>query len=277
VVEGALSAIDFEAPVELMAELAHAVPLAVMCELLDTGPDLAAQLWDESPRLIALLDPMADKEALDLGTSAAVSLALDLVPLVAQRRATPGPDLLSHLVHGETALDGDEAVIMTLTLLTAGHETTASLVANAVVTLWQHPDLFKALATGRLAVAEVLDELLRYESPVQLSSRVALGNQEIEGVRVEAGDQVLVAIGAANRDPIVFDEPDLFNPGRRCTGHIAFGHGPHFCAGAALARAESAEILTQLCDRVVDISQQNLTAKRGTSPTFRSFERLTLL
>jgi len=272
----ALTGQDTDEPLEVMENLAYAVPLAVICELLDVPADLAVRLREETPRMAALLDPLADAAALQAGMAAAAVLLLELVPLVAQRRSRPGTDLLSALAEGsgESGLDADEAVMMTLLLLVAGHETTANLIGNAVAALHSHPGTARFLRHHLDYLPAAVEEFLRYDSPVQLISRVATSDAVLGQAVVQRGEQVLVSLGGANRDPAAFADPDRLDLARPARLHLAFGHGGHYCAGAALARVEAQEVLRRVLEMTPPIEERQLTVVRDHSATFR---RITML
>jgi cytochrome P450 len=278
IARAALAGHDAGEPLEVMETLAYAVPLAVICELLDAPAEAAVRLREETPRMAALLDPLADADVQQAGAVAAASLLLELVPLVAERRDRPGPDLLSALANGSggSQLEADEAVMMTLLLLVAGHETTANLIGNAVVALHAHPGTARYLrhCPDRLPVA--VEEFLRYDSPVQLASRVAARDMVLGQTAVLKGAQVLVGLGAANRDPAAFPDASRLDISRPPRPHLAFGHGPHFCAGAALARVEAQEALRHLLNLTPPIEDRDLTLVRGRSATFRRITTLLL-
>lgn len=280
IIDAAFSAHVPGEPLQVMEEIAYPVPLAVICEILDAGTDMAARLRQETPLLAALLDPLATAGDFEEGAAAATRLMIDLLPVAASRSARPGPDLLSALlIHDAadgTGLAADEAIVMALLLLTAGHETTANLIGNAVITLHDHPDLVRELRARPDLVAPVVEELLRFEPPVQLAARTATRDQLVGGELVRAGDQVFVAIGAANRDPAVFADPDRFDASRGPAQHLSFGHGMHFCAGAALARAEGREVIQRLLRNNPPFEDQELHATRARSATFRRIAELEL-
>jgi cytochrome P450 len=262
---------------DVMKSLAYPVPLAVICELLNVGVDMAHAIRNETSKMTAMLDPLAAPSEVEEGVGAAFGLMLQLVPLVAQRRTSPGDDLLSALVSssgGQPRLEADEAIMMALLLLAAGQETTANLIANAVVCLDQYPHVARALRRNPELLARATEELSRYESPVQLTSRVTKNNIRLSEVEFEAGAQVLVSIGGANRDPVAFEDPDRLDFSRVGGGHLAFGHGAHFCAGASLARVEVQEVLTRLLSLDPPLEDREVTAQRGTSHTFRNFDTL---
>lgn len=245
--------------VDVMGEIAYPVPLAVIAELFDVGVDVAHVLREQTPAMTALLDPIAPPEAQEQAASAALSVMLALVPVVADRRKRPGDDLLSTLLE---RLDTDDAVVMALLLLAAGHETTSGLIANTFVALASHTG---RLGRGAASAGDVVEEVLRWDSPVQVTGRVAVRDASLDGRDIRSGDQVVVILGAANRDPSVFSHPERFDPSRPRAGHLAFGHGAHFCVGAALARAEATEVTTHL-----DSFDWRVTrCERARSSTFR--------
>jgi cytochrome P450 len=275
----ALAGHDANDALEVMADVAYAVPLAVICELLEAPAELAVQLREDTPRMAALLDPLADPAALQTGAAAAFGLLVELVRLVAERRKRPGPDLLSALAKRSgdgSGLEADEAVMMALLLLAAGHETTANLIANAVAALHSHPHIARFLRRHPDQLQTTVEEIARYDSPVQLVGRVAKRDTPVGETVVRSGEQVLVSLGAANRDPAAFSNPDHLDPSRQTRPHLAFGHGAHFCAGAALARVEAQETLRRLLDLAPPIEDQELTLERGCSATFRRVNTLLL-
>ena len=279
IVGAALAGHDAGEALDVMEDLAYMVPLAVICELLEVPAELAVRLREETPRMVVLLDPLADAAALQAGAVAAFSLLVELVPLVAERRDHPGSDLLSALAESsgdESGLAADEAVMMALLLLAAGHETTANLIGNAVVALHGHPGISRVLRRHPDLLQQAVEELLRYDSPVQLASRVARRDAPLGETVVRRGEQVLVSLGAANRDPAAFANPDRLDLGRPARIHLAFGHGAHFCAGAALARVEAQEILRRLLDLAPPVEDRELMLERGCSATFRRVNTLLL-
>lgn len=275
IVDLALAAAADGSALDVMADVAYPVPIAVMCELLDAPVEIAPLLRDETPRLVATLDPLADATAIEEGAAAGLALMLALVPLIAERHGKPGGDLVSALLDEDGGLPPDEVIPLALVLLAAGHETTANLVGNAVLALRDHPQLARRVREERDLMPQLVEELIRYDGPVQLASRIALSDRVVGGLSIAAGEQVLIGLGAANRDPATYPEPDAIRLDRR-TSHIGFGNGRHFCAGAALARIEAAEVLDRLLDLPVPIEELSVNAQRGRSATFRRVERLVL-
>ncbi|HEY8547550.1 MAG TPA: cytochrome P450, partial [Acidimicrobiales bacterium] len=200
--------------------------------------------------------------------------------LVDRRLAEPRDDLLSVLLRAEE--DGDrltreEVLVMVLLLLAAGHETTLNLLGNGVLALLRAPDQLRWLRDdldGRAATA--VEELLRYDSPVQLTGRTATEDAEVGGRAIAAGDQVVLLLGSANHDPAVFPDPDQLDLGRGSRSHVSFGYGAHHCLGAALARAEAAVALRHLLGAFPGLALAEEPRWRPSS-TLRGLERLDLI
>ena len=173
--------------------------------------------------------------------------------LVAARRADPGDDLLSAMIGAadhEERLSEDEIYSNATFLMTAGHETATNMLSNGVLTLIRHPDQLERLRLDRSLIPSAAEEILRFESPVQMTSRHAVRDGKLAGRTVKAGDALLLFLGAANRDPARFPHPDRFDIARSDNRHLAFGYGAHFCLGAALAREELRIALAHLLDRL---------------------------
>ncbi len=272
IVDSALAPLVEGAPIELMSELAYPIPLAVIAELFDVGVEGAEILSSETPTLARALelDPTpAEREAI---STAAMTMMLFLVPIVAQRTLDPGNDLLSAMIHppdGGTALETDEIITMCLLLLAAGHETTANLIGNGTLALFERPDQLDWLAQHPEHSLQAVDELLRYDSPVQVASRVARNDLVLGGVKVEKGQQALVVLGAANRDPARCPDPDRLDLTRSGASHLAFGIGPHFCVGAGLARLEAQETFIRLAQSSLRPKPGSWSHRRDHSRTFR--------
>ncbi|HUN58135.1 MAG TPA: cytochrome P450 [Candidatus Binataceae bacterium] len=183
----------------------------------------------------------------------------------AARRAHGAEDLITALVEAEVEgekLDEAEILGFCILLLIAGNETTTNLIGNMLNALAERPVLWEQLRGDRSLVEQVIDESLRYESPVQRLSRYATRDVEVSGVRIPAGDIVRIYYGAANRDPKAFNDPDEFRLDRDLRNHVGFGMGIHYCLGAPLARAEAKITLNALLDRFAGI-------RRGPSPALR--------
>lgn len=222
---------------DLIDALAFPLPMTVICELLGV-PDLdreAFRGW--SQEIVGPTGATAE-------TDAVVAMTAYLTELIEDKRCTaPREDLLSALIRTRyedgDQLSPDELVGMAFLLLVAGHETTVNLIANGVHALLRHPDQLAALRAEPALLDGAIEEMLRYDGPVETATwRFARESVTIAGTRIPAGDSVLVALASADRDPARFPDPDTFDIRRPAQGHLAFGHGIHYCLGAPLARLE---------------------------------------
>lgn len=265
-------------PVDLIAALAYPLPVRVICALLGI-PDADEPVFTGWSRALARwVDPsvLRSPEVDAAIRTAERELGTYLTDLLDARRRRPGDDLLSALVLVEA--DGDrispqEIVDLALLLLVAGHETTVNLIGNGLLALLRAPDEMARLRRAPELVAGAVDELLRFDSPVQLSQRVALGDLDLLGERVRAGDEIMLVLGAANRDARVFPDPHRLDVGRDARSHVAFGGGIHHCLGAALARLEGQVALTALLERTSHLELAGPPTRRPTF-TLRGLETL---
>jgi len=231
-------------PFDVIAGLASPLPVVVISELFGVPEKDRPRLVAWSRALARGLDPafLVTTEERQAQLSARDELAAYLVEEIDRRRRSPGDDLISDLVsmhdRGEP-LSEAELVATCILLLVAGHETTTSLIGNAVHALAQYPDQLDVLSRDPSLLPAVVEEVLRFDSPVQLTGRVALEDAEAGGVPTPRGTFLVLLIAAANRDPLAFDQPDRFDVCREPSSHLAFGHGIHFCLGAPLARLEA--------------------------------------
>ncbi|MEV4292325.1 cytochrome P450 [Nonomuraea bangladeshensis] len=236
---------------DLVSGFAYPLPVRVICEMLGVPPEDHERFQGWSETAARSLDPMLTAELISESGRSGREFRDYFRDLLELRRRQPGDDLLSALTRVEELTEG-ELLATCVLLLVAGHETTVNLIANGVLALVRHGLLAYAAERPR----QVVEEVLRYDPPVQLTGRVALRDAELGGTPVPAGTAVVALIGAANRDPAVFPDPDHFDPGRfdatRSDGarepgrHLAFGLGIHFCLGATLARMEGEIALSAL-------------------------------
>jgi cytochrome P450 len=238
-------------PFDLISGLALPLPVAVISELLGIPPDDRPLLVTWSAALARALDPaflVSDTERLRQ-RAARDDFAAYLRGLLPSRRRSPGDDLISALIgmhDSGGSLTEDELIGMCMLLLIAGHETTRSLIGGAVLALLRHPAELAALAAEPSLVEQAVEEVLRYDPPVQILSRFTLRSAQVAGHTIPAGSFVALLVGAANRDAALCPEPDQFSVRREARHHLAFGHGIHFCLGAPLARLEATIALRQL-------------------------------
>ncbi len=244
-------------PVEFMHDFAFLLPVTVICELLGVAEADRESFRPLARALAATLEP-ADLSVLADADAAAVAMREYFSGLCAQRRARPRDDLVSALVEvsdaDSTRLSGDELLANLMLLLVAGFETTTNLLGNGLGILLGEPSLRDGLCGGDLPAAQFVAEVLRYDSPVQLTSRRPTVPAEVGGVIATPGAEVVTLLGAANRDPRRFGDPGKFRPARYDPAGpdsppISFGAGAHFCLGAALARLEGAIAFPRLLSR----------------------------
>ncbi len=240
------------AVVDVIPELALRLPIAVISEMLGVPESYWPELQPLVRAATATLEINVSLDQLEAAAHAAREIAQCFEDLIDQRRHSPTDDLLSHLIHVEEAgdqLSHDELISTVILLFGAGFETTTNLIGNGLLALLDHPDELQRLRDDRSLLASAVEELLRWDSPVQIDGRQAFTDVEVHGVPVAAGDQVVTLLGAANRDPRVHPEPERFDVGRGAAQLMSFGAGIHFCLGAPLARAEGRVVLDQLLDR----------------------------
>ncbi|MEA2827487.1 MAG: pimeloyl-[acyl-carrier protein] synthase [Actinomycetota bacterium] len=227
---------------DVLADLAYPLPTVVICELLGVPVADRESFKGWAAGASRLLDNYLDQAALMEGMAAGMELFRYFSDLVEQRRAHPGPDLLSALLAAEA--EGDRLshaeLLSTVTLLfVAGFETTMNLLGNGMLALLRNPSEIDRLRADPSLVRTAVEELIRYDGPVHITARIATTDVEIGGERIREGEQVAVSLGAANRDPEQFPDPDRLDVGRTPNRHLGLGGGPHFCLGATLARIEA--------------------------------------
>jgi pimeloyl-[acyl-carrier protein] synthase len=254
---------------DVVGDLGYPLPVAVICELLGVPAFDHARFRQLSSDASRLLDGGAlDPESEQRGMVAGMQLFQYFADLVEKRRGNVGNDLLSAMIAAEQ--EGDRLshaeLITTATLLfVAGHETTTNLIGNAVLALLRNPDQLGRLRDDPSLIRTGVEECLRYDSPVQFTARITTEDVEVGGQTVNAGEQVIVVVGAANRDPAQFRDPDRLDVSRpeKQNRHLSFAAGPHYCLGASLARLEAQIAIGTLLRRFGHL--ELLT----TTPTYR--------
>ena len=238
---------------DLVAEFANPIPVATIADLIGVPRDMGLKLVDWSHAMVAMYQFGADRAVEDRAAEAARAFADYVRGFARARRGDPGEDLVSQLLAAESdggRLSEDELVATVILLLNAGHEATVQMIGNGVrMMLEQGVDAREAFGDEN-ATAATIEELLRLDPPLHLFARYAQEEVEFAGVRLRRGEKIGLLLGAANRDPERFPEPDAFRPGRTPNPHVSFGAGIHFCVGAPLARLELAVALPVLFARL---------------------------
>jgi cytochrome P450 len=241
--------------VDVMRELAFPLPVAVIGELLGVPVEDRAQFQGLVRAATVILEPMSDFEDLRGAREARLAMEEYFVGLISERRQRPAGDLLSELIavsDGSDRLTQDEVISTAILLFAAGFETTTNLIGNGLLALLRHPDQLvrlQASVADAGAVQRAVEELLRWDSPVQLDGRMALRDVEIAGQMISSGEEVLTLLGAANRDPRRFTDHEALDLGRDEGPPMSFGSGIHYCLGAALARLEGQVCFARLLSR----------------------------
>ncbi|MCB5181549.1 cytochrome P450 [Streptomyces antimicrobicus] len=242
--------------IDLVDQFSYPFPVTMICRLLGVPREDEARFHVWADTLAASLDPdpTADQaERAKVTQDARMELGMYLAGLIEDRRKNPRDDMLSHLAAatGEESMSTMELLSTAALLLIAGHETTVNLITNGMLTLLRHPDVLQRLRSEPGLAVPLVEELLRYEPPVQLlPQRTPLVDIEIRGVTVPKGAAMWLVLAAGNRDPQRFENPDRFDPDRKDIQHLGLGSGIHSCFGAPLARLEAQKALSELARRL---------------------------
>lgn len=264
---------------DLIGDFAALIPVEVIGNLLDVPHAERGPLRDWSLAILSALEPAPGVAVLERGHTAVREFLAALHSLVQRRRAAPGDpeaDVLTRLIQGEVGgerLTAPELLHNCIFLLNAGHETTTNLIGNGVHALLTQREQYERLVAEPALLPTAVEELLRFESPLQLNNRLATAPIELPGLVVPEGHFITLGIGAANRDPAVFEAPDRLNIARKPNHHLAFGHGAHACAGMNVARLEARIALGALARRLPGLALDG-TPERDMRVRFRGFKRL---
>lgn len=275
--------------VDLISAFAASIPIEVIGNLLAMPQADRAPLRDWSLAILGALEPMLDDERRERGNRAVEEFATYLRGLIAHRRAhplDPNEDALTRLIVGEAGsraggaggeyqLSEHELVHQCIFLLNAGHETTANLIGNGCWLLSTHAAEQARLRADPALLNPAIEEMLRYEGPIQLNNRRLVAPVRLRGQLLPEGTLITLCIGAANRDPAEFDDPERFDVARRPNRHVAFGHGDHACVGMNVARMEARIALGRLLARTSAMELDGPPV-RDRRVRFRGFQRLPL-
>jgi cytochrome P450 len=249
IVTGLIDQMRGRRQIDIVDDLAYPYPVTVICEQLGVPHEDEPRFHPWAEAIITQLDPRPGQQ--DAAARALSEMNEYMSGLIERFHADPGPGLLSGLAAGE-GMATEDIVATGRLLLIAGHETTVNLIANGMLTLLRHPHLLARLRTDADLAVPLVEELLRYEPPVQLvpGANVALDDIEVAGTTIPKGAGIVLALAAANRDPGRFADPDRFDPDRQDNQHLGFFGGIHYCFGAALARQEVQVALAELARRL---------------------------
>ena len=263
IVDQMLKPLQRGSEVDLMREFANPMPVRIILEMLGIPHELRDTFVEWSRAIAAFRgNPNRTVDEARAAQDALIDLTEFFRKTVAERRRNKGNDLISLLIDIEEegeVLTEEELYAQCIALLFAGHETTRNLIGNGMYTLLQNPQETAELREQPEMIRTAVEEILRYESPVQFTARVLKDDMEVCGQQIRKGWTVLCMLGAANRDPKKFKDPNQFNPKRLNNEHLAFSAGPHFCIGAQLARLEGQIALLNLVQR---FPQMKLTGPR---------------
>jgi len=280
IVDGLLDRVEGAGSMDLIENFAYPLPVIVICEMLGVPVEDRERFkgWglDIARGLDAIMLP-PDSEVTRRSAAARSALSNYFRELIAERRASPRADMLSALIAAEEAgdkLSEEELLATCILLLVAGHETTVNLIGNGTLALLRHPDQFRRLREAPELIASAVEELLRYDGPVQRTARIPSEDVMIAGCPIAKGELVMPFIGAADRDPAQFPDPDRLDITRADNRHIAFGWGIHFCLGAPLARVEGQIAINTLLQRLPKLALATDKPEYRQSLTLRGLSTL---
>lgn len=264
VVDAAIDRVEAQGHMDVIADLAFRLPVTVICTMLGIPDDHVERFISGARMAGRAIEPIPMSRAeLDKANADEAALRQYFQSLFALRRRQPGDDLTTHLLQAEengSKLTEDELMANMLLLFVAGHETTVNLIGNGLLALYRHPDQLQALRNNPAPMPNAVEEFLRYDSSVQVTYRVAAEDIDMDGGTIKKNDSILCVLGAANRDPAAFEEPDRLDISRQHINPLSFGGGIHHCLGAQLARIEGEVALATLLRRLPGLKLDNVEA-----------------
>jgi cytochrome P450 len=245
---------------DLIAHVAQPLPVAVISELLGVPAADGPQLVGWSNAIVKMYEYGRSERTRDTAEAAAADFVAYLRDLAAYRAGRPDSGMVSDLLRSD--LSRDEVVATAVLLLMAGHEATVNVIGNGIHALLRHPDQWRRLVTRPSLVDNAVDELIRFDAPLQLFVRTAIEDVEIAGYRVAKGEKIAALLGSAARDPLAFAAPDVLDATRAAGAHLGFGAGIHYCVGAPLARIEIAAALGALTTKLPNLCPARAPRRR---------------
>lgn len=272
-----LDEVQSRGEMEVIREFAYPLPVIVIAELMGVPQEDRDRLKGWSGRIIEFMaTPRPSAEVMLRSQEALLELREYFRGIYDQRRKEPREDLIGNLVEVEEAgnkLTEEELLSTCVTILIGGHETTTNLISSGLYALLQHPDALLRLKRNPSLIETAVEEFLRYEGPFQRNRRVVMEDLDLRGKRIQKGQLVLQFVGAANRDPEEFPDPDRLDIERQPNRHVAFGYGVHYCLGAALSRIEAPIAINTILNRMPDLKLA-MDAVTWNNAVFRGLEAL---
>jgi cytochrome P450 len=239
---------------DIMKEFAHQLPVMVICDMLGIPEEDRAPFLESSRIVGRILDPVPlAREELDRANASSLEQSAYFTDLFDRRRRDPKDDLITHLVQAEEAgdrLSNEELFANVQLLFGAGHETTTNTIGNGLLALYRNRDQLALLKADKSLIPNAVEEVLRYDSSVQMTGRSPMEDVEIDGMKIERGDGIICLLGAGNHDPAAHQNPDDFDVRRKDPRPLSFGGGIHHCLGAQLARIETEIVFETLFRRL---------------------------
>lgn len=251
-VDNLFSQSESKGQIDIITDLARPLPVLVIAEMLGIPADCNSEIFHWANEVSEIFDPLNSLETFSRMNEIVIQFEQMLRQIVEERERQPQADLISELIAARDEgdkLTTEELISVCMLLFGTGEETTVNLIGNGVLALLKHPDQLERLREDPSLIQSAVEELLRYESPVQAISRIAVEDIELQGKTIKSGQQVIVYLGAANRDPDQFPQPDQLDIARPENRHLAFAEGIHYCLGAFLARAEGQIAIKTLVQR----------------------------
>jgi len=279
IVDGALDGMAASGRTDLIHDLAEPLPAIVIAELLGVPTEDHRRFREWSSQLIAGIAAPSVGDRQRLAGEASQKILGYLGEIIAARRKAPRDDLISAMIQAQEeseVLSDQELLATSNLLLLAGHETTTNLIGNGLLALLRAPEQLERLRDDPDLTPTAVEEMLRFDGPVQATLRVAREDHPIDDQVIPAGALVLVSLGAANHDPAVFEDPDLLDVGRDPNPHLAFGFATHFCMGAPMARLEAEVAFRKLLARFPKITLEDDAPEYRPNPVLRGLKRLDL-
>lgn len=277
-IDGIIDSAPATGTFDLMQNIAVPLPILVIAHILGVDESRLPEFRQWSEEVILSLNPMRSPEDTERMVSGSANLEAYFTELMQARRADPRDDLISDMVQlqasGEANLSDNELRMNISALLVGGNLTTTDLIGNGVWLFLTHPDQLAALISDPSLANAAVEEVLRYEAPVQATSRIVQADREVAGCPMKKSQPVMMSLAAANRDPDMFDAPEDFDITLKRASHLSFGGGPHICIGAPLARIEARHVYKRLFQRYPNMKLAKQTLEWRTLPFFRGIERL---